>query len=233
MPSLLSRLATSKAVCRLARVEGKGGGDEGVIQVRGNFPDTAYWNALVTTDSSGQASVSVTLPDNLTTWRMDARAVTQDTLVGQTIQDLVSTRPLLVRPQTPRFFVEGDQATIGVAVHNNTGADQLVDVTLDINGVILGADATQQVEIANGRQAYVTWPVTVASGVIRVDMVFSAQGGGFRMPAGRRWALWITRASRFTGMRRPETVGTSGQMLEGGHANRGYQPAVLIRRVSG
>jgi len=51
--------------------------------------------------------------DNLTTWRMDARAVTVDTRVGQTSVDIISTKPLLVRPQTPRFFVAGDEGGIG------------------------------------------------------------------------------------------------------------------------
>ncbi len=98
----------------------KGEGDLGVIDVRQDFPDTAFWEAFVVTGENGQASVSVTLPDNLTTWRMDARAVTDATLVGQTTYDLMSTKPLLVRPQTPRFFVAGDQARLGAAIHNNT-----------------------------------------------------------------------------------------------------------------
>ena len=78
--------------------------------VRSAFADTAFWAPEVETDASGKATVSVTWPDNLTTWRMDARAVTQDTRVGQATLDLISTRLLLVRPQTPRFFVAGRRA---------------------------------------------------------------------------------------------------------------------------
>ncbi len=102
-----------------------------------------------------------TLPDNLTTWRMDARAVTKDTRVGQTTDDLISTRPLLVRPQTPRFFIANDQATLGAAVHNNTRRALSVDVTLEAQGVTLESPPSQTVEIPAGRQAYVTWEVTV------------------------------------------------------------------------
>ena len=61
--------------------EGGGGGkgdfsEYGVERIRQNFPDTAYWRGQLTTDAQGMATVSVTLPDNLTTWRMDVRAVT-------------------------------------------------------------------------------------------------------------------------------------------------------------
>ena len=45
---------------------GKGSGVYGVIEVRQNFPDTAFWEAHVVTDQNGEASVTVTLPDNLT-----------------------------------------------------------------------------------------------------------------------------------------------------------------------
>ena len=65
--------------------------------VRRRFPDTAYWNPKVRTDEKGQATVSVELPDNLTTWRMGARGVTADTLVGEAEVDVVSTKNLLVR----------------------------------------------------------------------------------------------------------------------------------------
>ena len=43
-------------------------GDGGGSYVREVFPDTAYWNATVETDEEGHATVSVVLPDSLTTW---------------------------------------------------------------------------------------------------------------------------------------------------------------------
>jgi uncharacterized protein YfaS (alpha-2-macroglobulin family) len=64
---------------------GKGGGGGGGTpgETRRFFPDTAYWNASLRTDEDGQASITVQLPDNLTTWRLDARPPTQDTRVGE------------------------------------------------------------------------------------------------------------------------------------------------------
>ncbi|NIP75190.1 MAG: hypothetical protein GTN90_03990, partial [Xanthomonadales bacterium] len=63
-------------------VGGGGGGLAEPIEVRTEFPDTAYWNPSVVTDAEGRAEVVVTLPDNLTTWRMDVRGTTVDTRVG-------------------------------------------------------------------------------------------------------------------------------------------------------
>ena len=103
-----------------ARAKGGGGGDEGGL-VRSNFADTTFWDPVVRTGKDGKAQVEATLPDNLTTWRMQARGITADTLVGQVNVDIVSTLDLLVRPVLPRFFIVGDEAEIATIVHNNTG----------------------------------------------------------------------------------------------------------------
>src|SRR6185295_12170326 len=103
-------------------------------EVRGDFRDTAYWNPSVITNADGEATVDITLPDNLTTWRLDARGVTQDTLVGQGTVDIIATKDLLIRPVTPRFFVVGDRVQLAAVVNNNTPDDLSVDVILAGSG---------------------------------------------------------------------------------------------------
>ena len=76
------------------------------VPVRRNFQDTAFWKADVVTDASGKATVSIPLPDNLTTWNFTAKGVTKDTLVGTGTLDILfdqarahsSGRPALFRP---------------------------------------------------------------------------------------------------------------------------------------
>src|SRR5262249_12759078 len=50
--------------------------------VRKEFPDAIFWAGDITTDASGTATVRVSYPDALTTWRLTARAVTEDTRAG-------------------------------------------------------------------------------------------------------------------------------------------------------
>ena len=195
---------------------GKGEGDEGVIRVRGYFPDTAFWKAQLVTDDKGEAKVSITLPDNLTIWRMDARAVTAETLVGQTIRDIQSTKPLLVRPQTPRFFTVGDEVTLGTALHNNTDTNLTVEVSLQAEGINLLSEAMQKVEIPAQRQAYVTWKAVVPLDSKRVDLVFQAEGGAYTDASRPPLGTLDNQGIPVYRYEVPETVGTSGQMLEGG-----------------
>ncbi len=110
-------------------LKGGGGGEEGGL-VRSRFADTAFWDPTVRTGKDGKAQVTVDLPDNLTTWRMQAKGITADTLVGQTNVDILSSLDLLVRAELPRFFVVGDKAQIGTIVHNNTKDKLAVQVNV-------------------------------------------------------------------------------------------------------
>jgi alpha-2-macroglobulin len=195
---------------------GKGVGDLGVVEIREDFPDTAYWEAHIQTGADGQASVVVTLPDNLTTWRMDARAVTSETLVGQTTVDIISTRPLLVRPQTPRFLVARDQVTLGAAVHNNTDQSLSVTVSLSADGLTLDGPAQQIVEIAARRQAVVSWSGRVDENALRVDLIFRAEGGGYSDTTRPAQASLEGQGLPVYAYAARETVGASGQLTAEG-----------------
>src|SRR5690606_4959170 len=165
-------------------IKGGGGGfgEGGIFDVRQEFVDTPLWVPSLITDEDGQVTVSVTLPDNLTTWRLDARAVTTGAdgpmLVGQTTFDLLSTKPVLIRPVTPRFFVVGDQAALAAVVNNNTDEDLVTEVTLEGTGfrVAEGTDLTQTVTIPAMGRARVDWPLEILD-VTVVDATFYASAG--------------------------------------------------------
>jgi uncharacterized protein YfaS (alpha-2-macroglobulin family) len=156
---------------------GGGGGSEGVITVREDFKDTAIFQAQITTDENGEAQVTFNLPENLTTWVADVRAVTEDSLVGEGSVEMQTNKPLYVQIQTPRFFVTGDEVEIGAAVHNNTKRDLSVDVALDAKGLELASESKQRVDVPAGQQVYVAWNGTVDPNAERVDLTASAVSG--------------------------------------------------------
>jgi alpha-2-macroglobulin len=156
---------------------GGGGGD--VPFLREEFPDTAYWNPSLITNSDGRGQVTMTLPDSLTTWQVDVRGLTVDTKVGQADTQIVSTKPLLVRPVTPRFLVNGDHVLMAAIVNNNTPNRLSVSVNLQSEGFVLDepGQATQQVDVpANGRTRVEWWGT--AGFADAADMVFSATSTG-------------------------------------------------------
>lgn len=189
--TLYNRLAASleevaadadRLVVELAAGGVGGGGDGAVAQVdlRQEFPDTAFWEAHLRTGPSGEAQITVPLPDSLTTWVVDARAVTVDTRVGQTQAEWVVSQPLLVRPVTPRFFIAGDRLEVAAVVHNNTRLPVTVDVRLEASGAVsLETEALQQVSIPAGERVRVPWQISVSQGGESALLTFSATGGGY------------------------------------------------------
>ncbi len=178
--------------------------------VRTNFADTAYWNASVRTDAEGKAKVTLMLPDNLTTWRMQAKGITAEALVGRSDVDIVSTLDLLLRPALPRFFVVGDQATLATTVHNNTDQEQTVVVKFMSEGLALQGPDQQTVKVAAHDKAQVRWAVTAQSvGEVRIQMSVQAEGNAALADA-REDRLPIYRYST------PETVATAGRLSEAG-----------------
>jgi len=185
-----------------------GGGGAGMmgLTVRQRFPDTALWEPTLSTDAEGWAQVSVALPDTLTTWRLTAKGVTADTLVGEARADVVSTKALLVRPVLPRFFVVGDQAQIGAVVHNNTEDELEAEVSLEATGLAF-EEPGRQIALAPGDKAKVSWPVTVQS-VEETTILLAAVGDG--LSDAVQFTLPVYNYST------PETVGTVGQLSEPG-----------------
>ena len=187
------------------------------VEIREEFSDTAFWTPGVVTDEAGKASVSVTLPDNLTTWVVRGVGLTAETIVGEETSDLLATKPLLIRPVAPRFFVVDDRAQLAANVNNNTDEDLEVEVSLSAEGVGISSDTPplQSVTIPARSEAKVTWWATVDD-VISTTLIFAAVSGDYadaskpRLTTGPDGSLLVFRYTA------PDIAGAAGQLTEGG-----------------
>lgn len=143
---------------------GSGGGGLPGEDPRRLFPDTAYWNPTLRTDAQGRATVTVDLPDTLTTWRLTAKAVDRTTRVGEASNEIVTSKPLIVRPVTPRFFVVGDSVRLETAVHSFSDQAQQAQVTLKAQGLTLADPSPQVLSIPPGELRKAAWEVKVPVG---------------------------------------------------------------------
>lgn len=113
--------------------EGGGGGD-----VRSDFKQSAYFNPTLTTDDQGRAHVSFRAPDNLTTFRLMAVAVSKDDRYGNGRSQVTVNKPLMARPALPRFLRAGDKFEAALAVSTKGAASGKVDVSLEVGpGLVL------------------------------------------------------------------------------------------------
>lgn len=150
--------------------------------VRKEFVDTAFWRADLVTDANGEARASFKMPDNLTTWRATARACTMDTAVGETTSKVICSKKLLVRLETPRFLVQGDQCTISAIVHNYLPSRQNVLVALTAPGLSIDGDTSARVSVDSSGMQRVDWQVKAGNpGVVMLTAYASGQGASDAM----------------------------------------------------
>ncbi|HVG38394.1 MAG TPA: alpha-2-macroglobulin family protein, partial [Pyrinomonadaceae bacterium] len=128
--------------------------------IRKEFKDTAFWQPDLVTGADGKATVKFQLPDNLTTWRATARAVTSDTRVGAGIGKVVSRKDVIMRLETPRFMTEGDTVTLSGVVHNYLTSGKATEISIEVTGAqLVGGGVQQVVTIPSQGEHRVDWKV--------------------------------------------------------------------------
>ena len=157
-----------------------GGGGQGAAEIlRSRFRATAFFLGSVEADSTGTARATVTLPDNLTTFRVMAVAVTAGDRYGGGHSPLLVTRPLLARAALPRFVRPGDRFTAGVVVNHRAGGTPEVQVEAHTEGIALSGRRTQKTVLEAGRGREVRFDLRAAPGD-SATFRFDVRGAGDR-----------------------------------------------------
>lgn len=204
---------------------GGGGGGGGAAQpeqvqptVRVQFADTAFWNAALSTDSEGLAEIELKMPENLTTWKVKAWAMGHGTKVGEAAVEVVTTKNVLLRLQSPRFFVEKDEVVLSANVHNYLKSKKNVEVVLELEGGSLMPTAnlalpaggvwslSQTIEIEPRGEKRVDWRVRVAKegeAIVRMKALTDEESDAMEMrfPA---FVHGMDKMVAFSGLLRPE-----------------------------
>ena len=125
-----------------------GAGKDGKTKVRSRFEDTAFWKADIKTDASGEASVVIDLPDNLTTWRLTARGHDKSGMAGETRQKFLVSQDLVSRIGKPRFLIEGDVIDLlGIVTSNTPRGLSSVGLKFSADGSELKTDNLSKVSL--------------------------------------------------------------------------------------
>jgi uncharacterized protein YfaS (alpha-2-macroglobulin family) len=154
--------------------------------LRTKFADTALWVGALTTAADGTAGVALSMPENLTTWRIKVWAVGSGTRMGEGFADVVTRKDLILRMQLPRFFVQSDEVVLSANVHNYLPREKSVRVAIEVDGRRLQApaEAIRTVKIAAGGEARVDWRVNVldeGDAVIRMKALTDEESDAMEM----------------------------------------------------
>jgi uncharacterized protein YfaS (alpha-2-macroglobulin family)/tetratricopeptide (TPR) repeat protein len=126
-----------------------------------DWQETGYWNPMIVTDASGQATLTVTMPDRSTAWKLNANGITTDTLAGEAEDSLSVKKELFGELKLPSAFTDGDQAEVLATLHNDLIDAGEINVTL--KATFAGKTVTQQKKLTVTKKGMqeIVFPVTV------------------------------------------------------------------------
>ncbi len=147
--------------------------------IRTDFRDTAFWAPSVVTGADGTATLDVKLPDNLTSWRATATAVSAGAMAGKARSDVLARKPLMVRISPPSFMVQDEKQTVGVGVRNETDQEKTIDVRIETFGLRLSGSAVQRLALKPRSSGRAEWQVQAEGpGEARLRVTAVASRGG-------------------------------------------------------
>lgn len=156
-------------------------------RLRQNFPDTAYWNPELVTDAHGKATLSLTFPDSLTTWKLIAKGVSAGAEAGEASTELQTTQKLQIHMLTPRFLTEGDEVILSARIRNAfaeaVGVQAQLRLPPDLLQALEPTDIHLQVPASGEKR--VDWRVKVKrAGLaqIRMTALSQAESDAVEMP---------------------------------------------------
>lgn len=140
-------------------------------QLRENFNETAFFFPSLLTDKEGSVSIQFTLPESNTTWKFQALAHTADLKYGMLTKDIISSKPLMVLPNLPRFMRQGDEVSISTQVINQSKNTLTGRVSLELfdpatdQPVICLTKSQKPFTLATDSTTTVYWTFTVPASI--------------------------------------------------------------------
>jgi CD109 antigen len=116
--------------------------------VRQFFPETWLWTD-VTTNSNGEATLSVKAPDSITTWSLRAVALSKEHGLGVSEAQLRVFQPLFLQPDLPFSLIRGEEVPLKISLYNYLDQPQEIVVELEeANGFDILDETLKTVTVA-------------------------------------------------------------------------------------
>ncbi len=139
------------------------------VTVRKNFATVPFFLPNIEVDASGRKSLKLKLPDNLTNFKIRAKAVSGPKRFGSATGQIAVRLPLVVQPAMPRFVRPGDQFDVAAVSRILEGEGGVGSVELDATGLVSQGGLTQEVTLQKGKPSRASFGVTVENPSLRAD----------------------------------------------------------------
>lgn len=154
-------------------------------QIRRNFNETAFFYPQLRTDENGGVQIAFTVPESNTQWKFRVLAHDKNLNPAQTEAIAVSRKELMVTPNMPRFFRQGDVTTISAKISNLSestigGTARLILFDPLTNETIPSGTAQQQpFSLKAGASENASWTFDVPKGIDLLGVRVIAESESF------------------------------------------------------
>jgi uncharacterized protein YfaS (alpha-2-macroglobulin family) len=158
------------------------------VKARKNFSETAFFYPHLTTNSDGEVIIKFTIPEALTKWKFMGLAHTKDLKTGMLYEETVTQKELMVYPNAPRFFREGDQMTFSTKITNLAEKDMSGGAKIffydaltmkAISSKVLKSEETAPFNVKQGKSTSVNWKIKIPEGYSAITYKVVAKSGNF------------------------------------------------------
>ena len=169
-------------------------------------------------DASGNARVSLPVPDFNGTLRVSALVYSADSY-GSRAVETVARAPVVAEASMPRVLAPGDRATVTIDLVNYTGRPGRFDVRVDGIGPLDVGEGRRNVELQTDGRATLSFPLTARTGYEVAKVRLRVEGNGAKVD--RRYDLPVRPAwpavlrSRTRVLESPAPVTLDGSVAQG------------------
>ncbi len=158
-----------------------------IQQPRRNFNETAFFFPQLRTNDKGETQLAFTVPESNTRWRFRVLAHDKKLNVGQIEAFAVSQKELMVTPNMPRFFLQGDKTGISTKISNLSDSDIAGNVKIEffnpVTDEVMSNIAVQQqvhtFSLAKGASSAVSWIVDIPTDIDVLGVRIVAESESF------------------------------------------------------
>ena len=149
------------------------------VQARSNLGETAFFYPELYTDLEGNVSFEFDSPEALSRWKLLLFAHGKNLEAGSATFFTQTQKQLMVRPNLPRYFREGDQITLKAQIQNlskeNLSGNARIEMINPENNqqiapAFLGANSTKSFDVAAENNSIVEWQLKVPAGYPTVQI---------------------------------------------------------------
>lgn len=155
------------------------------VTLRKEFLSVPYFNPNIQVGASGVATVKVKLPDNLTNFKLRAKAISGPDRFGVGTGQVSVRLPLIVQPALPRFVRPGDSFTAAAVGRVVEGPGGAATAELKARGVEVSGSPKRSLDLKANLPQRIEYQVNVPTPPISAKGEVSYEKVGFTVAVER------------------------------------------------